>query len=122
MIDIETLKNQAIRSGCWLPPGFADVSASELDYNGIGPEYWQPWMRKILTFLLKFMQEAAMIHDYEFSLGGSYWKFTIANIRLLLNGLKAAKKAKRPTAYFCAVAAAVLCQIFGGKAWKGTKK
>ena len=122
MNNIEILKNQAVRNGYWLPSGFADVPAAELNYNGIGPEYWRPWMRKALTYLLKFLQIPAILHDYEFSIGGSYWKFTVANIRLLVNGLKAAKKAKRPTAYFCAIAAAVLCQAFGWKAWKGTKK
>lgn len=118
MIDIRTMQYQAVKGGYWLPPGFADAKVEDLGYNGIGPEHWRPWMRKALTFLLKFLQLPAMLHDYEFSNGGSYWKFTIANIRLLVNGLKAAKKAKRPTAYFCAVAAAVLCQIFGHKAWR----
>ncbi|MDD3155341.1 MAG: hypothetical protein PHS41_10770 [Victivallaceae bacterium] len=54
-------------------------------------------------------------HDFDFAIGGSYWKFTIANLRLAYNSC-------RDGIAFVGIAAAILCQLFGWMAWKEAKK
>lgn len=56
------------------------------EYNGIGPEYFKPKVRALVTKHLSLFQPAAVIHDMEnFMSDGSEEKFHAANRRFLTN-------------------------------------
>ena len=87
-------------------------------YNGIGPESWSGWFRRLTTWMLEFFESDALIHDYEYVLPGkSYKMFTLANVRFAYNACKLAFGKYR----FCnacrvsllGVLLALLCQCFG---------
>ena len=81
-------------------------------YNGVGPEHWSARFRRFTSWVLDFLEAPAMIHDWEYTFQPkTYWRFTLANLRL-------AKNAARDGHPFAGLAAALLCQLFGWKSWK----
>ena len=107
------------------PPGFWKIDEQSLTalYNGIGPEKWSHRFRRMTTWLLRYFESDALIHDYEYSLPvKSYKHFTIANLRFALNSVRLSFRSMN---FFRAVKVsvlglllAVLCQCFG---WHGYK-
>ncbi len=75
--------------------------------NGVGPARWHRITRRIFSGLLHFLNEAAVIHDWEFTYQPkTYFHFTKANLRLVFN----AAMRGHPVS---GLAAGVLCQLFG---------
>ena len=54
-------------------------------YNGIGPDRFPDWLRKIVTASTELFEAAALIHDLEFYEGGTSEQFTAANNRFRRN-------------------------------------
>ena len=103
----------------WLPKYFNELSCEEIrSYsNGIGAEFFPKFLRKWLTELFFIFEATACVHDIEYAIGGSYWTFTIANIRFAVNGIKAALRMQSIKFACYAVLFGILCQIFGYKAF-----
>lgn len=94
-------------------------------YNGIGPDRFPDWLRKIVTESAGIFEPAAVIHDVEYDIGGTWQDFTDANERFRRNCYRLVKaeypwwsplryawlnKARRWANY---------CQLFG---WEGFHK
>ena len=97
-----------------VPDGFLETPREDLQqiYNGVGPEHWSGRFRRVMTWVLDFLEGPALIHDWEYvKQPKTYWRFTVANLRLAKN----ARLDGHPVAGF---AAGLLCQIFGWRAWK----
>ena len=102
-----------------LPKYFNNLSDEEIQKycNGIGAEFFPKFLRKWLTELFFIFEATACVHDIEYAIGGSYWTFTIANIRFAVNGIKAALRMQSIKFACYAVLFGILCQIFGYKAF-----
>ena len=98
-------------------------SASDHDlaqaFNGIGAEHWPSWLRTALTALLRPFQAAALVHDWEYSQDGkSYRAFSAANWHLGVNIIREALYDCHPGVIPAGVLAALLCQLFGWRAYQ----
>ena len=113
------------RAFCWAfgalaPDSFWQAGEKELEAacNGVGPEHWPRWARALISALLRPLDASSAPHDWEYSLPEkSYWLFTRANWRLAVNAAKEALYDVRPCVIPLGIAAAVLCQIFGWRAY-----
>lgn len=114
------LRNRALRLKFLLPDNFKSVPMPQLAaaYNGIGPDRWSIRCRKFMTWLLKFLEAPALVHDWQYTVGGNYWDFTKSNLYLMVNSFIEARDLRKIDLIFIGIAAAVLCQFFG---WKGFK-
>ena len=102
------------------PDSFWSASDVELAlaFNGIGAEHWPKWLRTVLTVLLRPFQAAAFVHDWEYSRNDkSYRAFTVANWRLAVNVAREAMYDCRPGVIPAGALAALLCQLFGWRAY-----
>lgn len=111
---ITKLRRRIIARKMLAPDGFFKCPTKQLRkyYNGIGPERWSPFLRKKVTSALDILEAPALIHDFEFSQKEkSYWRFTCANFRLLVNAWK-------DKCFAAGLAAGVICQFFGYRAYK----
>lgn len=109
---IRRLRGVISLRGLSVPEGFARISSARMRtaYNGIGPEAWSCRCRGLVTRALAFLEAPALVHDVEWSARKkSYRRFTVSNLRLMLNSWKDAH-------FVAGVVAAVLCQLFG---WRG---
>ena len=92
-------------------------------YNGIGPDRFPDWLRKIVTESASLFEAAALIHDVEYDEGGTREQFTAANDRFRRNCYTLVKdrygwydirrylwmnKARHWSSY---------CQLFGWEGW-----
>ena len=98
-------------------------SASDHDlaqaFNGIGAEHWPNWLRTALTALLRPFQAAALVHDWEYSQDRkSYRAFSAANRHLGVNIIREALYDCHPGVIPAGVLAALLCQLFGWRAYR----
>ena len=97
-------------------------------YNGIGPDRFPDWLRKIVTESASLFESAALIHDVEYDEGGTREQFTAANDRFRRNCYTLVKdrygwydirrylwmnKARRWSNY---------CQLFGWEGWTKTEE
>ena len=102
------------------PESFWRATDSELAqaFNGIGAEHWPNWLRTSLTALLRPFQAAALVHDWDYSRKDkSYWGFSEANWHLAVNIAREALYDCRPGMIPAGALAALLCQIFGWRAY-----
>lgn len=102
------------------PGSFWSATDSELAqaFNGIGSEHWPDWLRSALTALLRPFQAAALIHDWEYSQNvKSYRMFSAANWHLGVNIAREALYDCHPSIIPAGALAALLCQIFGWRAY-----
>ena len=100
------------------PPSFKGYSSRRLVklYNGIGAEWMPKALRDLVTYICDRLEAAALLHDFEYTRKKkSYWRFTVANVRLAYN----AARSRRP---FLGIAAAILCQLFGWGAYKAGRE
>lgn len=119
------MKIQFLRAFCSefhaaAPDSFWGASDAELAqaYNGIGADHWPNWLRAALTALLRPFQAAALVHDWEYSREAkTYRAFTAANRHLAVNIAREALYDCRPGVIPAGILAAVLCQIFGWRAY-----
>ena len=95
-------------------------------YNGVGPDRF-PWiLRVILSICNICILPAVLIHDVEFSIGGTEDDFHHANIRLYNNAKTCILDKFNDSKFleslgFTKVALfAKLCNIFGRRGWKFT--
>ena len=103
------------------PGSFWGATDNELAqaFNGIGAEQWPDWLRTVLTALLRPFQAAALIHDWEYSQKAkSYRAFSLANWHLAVNVAREALYDCRPGVIPAGALAALLCQLFGWRAYK----
>lgn len=113
------------RAFCWAfgaiaPGSFWDASEAELEAacNGVGPERWPHWARALISWFLRPLDASSAPHDWEYSLPEkSYWHFTRANWRLAVNATREALYDARPGVIPLGWIAALLCQIFGWRAY-----
>jgi len=118
--DVEFLYKFCVAINASAPPEFWTTPMSVLKraYNGVGPEDWPTWARKALSVLLRPFSAAALVHDFEYSWEyKSKGMFRDANLRLCINIAKTAVYNRRYILIVYGVAAALLCQIFGYKAY-----
>lgn len=118
MRKIKILKLLALEWNFSLPPGFKKRSYSRLQncYNGIGAEWMPRWIRHTLTNILRVLEPAALVHDYEWSRRQkSFGKFLKSNLRLCYNAYKSRR-------FFLGLAAAAICTVFGWKAYLSGKE
>ena len=118
--DAEFRRLFCARFGALAPASFWNASEAELDAacNGVGVDRWPCWLRAALSVLLRPLDASSGPHDWEYSLPDkSYWRFTRANIRLAVNSCKEALYDVRPVVIPLGVFAAVLCQMFGWRAY-----
>lgn len=121
MSDIEYIKylrQMAIALKFSFPPTFKSYSSKRLVklYNGIGAEWMPKWFRNFVTYICDRLEAAALMHDFEYTRKKkSYWRFTVANVRLAYNAAKSRR-------LFLGIAAAILCQLFGWWAYKAGKE
>ena len=54
-------------------------------YNGIGPDSFPDWLREVVTESAGIFEPAAVIHDVEYDIGGTWQDFTDANERFKRN-------------------------------------
>ena len=102
------------------PDSFWDASDVELAqaFNGIGVDRWPSRLRTTLTALLRPFQAAALVHDWEYSQKvKSYRAFSAANWRLAVNIAREALYDCRPGVIPAGALAALLCQLFGWRAY-----
>jgi hypothetical protein len=119
--DVEFLYKFCVQIKAAAPPEFWTAPFSDLKraYNGIGPEHWPGWARKALSVLLRPFAAAALVHDFEFSREyKSRGMFNDANLRLAINIAKTAVYNRRPVLIVYGIAAGLLCEFFGYKAYK----
>ena len=94
-------------------------------YNGIGPDRFPDWLRKIVTESAGIFEPAAVIHDVEYDIGGTWQDFTDANERFRRNCYRLVKAEYpwwSPLRYAWLNRArrwANYCQLFG---WEGFHK
>ena len=103
------------------PDSFWGASDHELAqaFNGIGAEHWPNGLRIALTALLRPFQAAALVHDWEYSQDGkSYRVFSAANWHLGVNIIREALYDCHPGVIPAGVLAALLCQLFGWRAYR----
>lgn len=55
-------------------------------YNGVGPEHFPRWMRKLLDIVFHWAKEAIFIHDVDYTYSDSKWR---SDWRFFLNCLMA---------------------------------
>ena len=97
-------------------------------YNGIGPDRFPDWLRKIVTESAELFEAAALIHDVEYDEGGTREQFTESNNRFYRNGKKAAFATYSwydPRRYFVWNTSRRyrnLCQLFGWEGWTKTEE
>ena len=121
MTDIEYiryLRQTAVALKFSFPPNFKRYNSKRLlrCYNGVGAEWMPDWLLKIVTFLCDRLEAPALLHDFEFVHGKkSYWRFTVANVRLAYNAAKSRRM-------LLGIAAAIICQLFGWYAYKNGKE
>ena len=116
--EIGRLRTRIYFSSMSVPEGFFETPGEELQkiYNGVGPEHWSARFRRFTSWVLDFLEAPAMIHDWEYvKQPKTYGAFTLANLRL-------AKNAYLDGHLIAGLAAGLLCQIFGWKAWKNGKE
>lgn len=107
--------------GALAPDSFWLASDAELAAacNGVGPDRWPRAARAVLSWLLRPLDASSAPHDWEYSLPQkSYAAFTMANIRLGVNACKEALYDVRPAAVPLGLLAAILCQLFGWRAYR----
>ena len=107
--------------GAHAPESFWMASESELAAacNGIGPEHWPSWARSVLSVLLRPLEASAEIHDWDYSLPHKTFRaFTEANARLAVNVILEAVYDCRPACMLTGILAALLCQVFGWRAYR----
>ena len=101
---------------------YSEAEIAEI-YNGIGPDRFPDWLRKIVTESAELFEAAALIHDVEYDEGGTREQFTAANDRFCRNCYTLVKdrygwydirrylwmnKARRWSNY---------CELFGWSGW-----
>ena len=107
--------------GAFAPETFWKAKASELSVacNGVGPDRWPAWLRHVLTWLLRPLEASALIHDWEYSQPSKTFRsFTSANEHLAANVILEAVYDCRPACMLMGIVAALVCQIFGWRAYK----
>lgn len=64
---IEELRSNAKKWGLEADDHFWKTPIEELAkiYNGCGPDWLPAWVRKILTYIFVYFEEAFLIHDYD---------------------------------------------------------
>ena len=75
--------------------GFLEqYSASKIAeiYNGIGPDQFPDWLRKIVTETSGIFEPAAVIHDVRYHVGGTKKDFTKANEEFRRNCYRLVKR------------------------------
>ncbi|MEA4863528.1 MAG: hypothetical protein VB042_09495 [Victivallaceae bacterium] len=122
---VEILKIHVVELDLVMPPGFDECPAETLRrvYNGIGPDRFPRWLRKLVTWLLRPFEGAALIHDWEYIFQPkTYWAYSAANWRFARNALRTSCDALLPgqmvKTAICGLFLALLCQLFG---WRGYK-
>lgn len=122
---IEYLRAVCVEINAKAPTSFWAASEETLAraWNGIGPEHWPKWMRGAVSVLLRPFNAAALIHDWEFSMRGNktFWHFTAANARLVENIAREAIFDCHPAIIPWGIAAGILCEVFGWRAYKEGK-
>ena len=109
-----------------------DIETLQDGYNGIGPEFLNPLVRKAVTKFLKIFESPSLIHDMrnEFS-DGTRKSFEAANSEFLRNCLKCADhfyyendRERRDRARVVAhvLYAIVSSDMFGWRAWLEAKE
>lgn len=94
-------------------------------YNGIGPDSFPDWLRDVVTESAGIFEPAAVIHDVEYDIGGTWQDFTDANERFKRNCYALVKDEYgwwNPLRYYWLNKArrwANYCQMFG---WDGFHK
>lgn len=94
-------------------------------YNGIGPDSFPDWLREVVTESAGIFEPAAVIHDVEYDIGGTWQDFTEANERFKRNCYVLVKDEYgwwNPMRYVWLNKArrwANYCQLFG---WEGFHK
>jgi len=68
---------------------YPDMSYQETAeaYNGVGPAWFTPWIRKLLNVLLKVFRDAVIIHDCDYTKGFTLIDKRIADLRFFKNCL-----------------------------------
>ena len=97
----------------------------EKDYNGVGPDRWSPRLRNALSWLLQDVLEAVLIHDADYTIGGSYEDFLEANAVLCDNICILARKKYgfwRLRRYFLLALAPQIEQLTNRYGWEGWHK
>ena len=115
---IKYLRQKAIALNFSFPANFKRYSSKRLVsiYNGIGAEWMPEFLRKITSFIFDRLEAAALLHDFEYTRQKkSYWHFTVANLRFAYNAAKSRQ-------LLAGVAGALLCQLFGWRAYKTGKE
>ena len=94
-------------------------------YNGVGPDRFPDWLRKIITEANGLFEPAALIHDVRYHVGGNFNNFTEANVEFrencytLVNAAYSWYDPRRYKWLFRAWRYAGYCQEFG---WEGYNK
>lgn len=62
--------------------------------NGIGPEWFHPWARKLVGIICYYLRVISLPHDIEYQEGGRLWKGMwkrwVADWHFVCNGLRVA--------------------------------
>ncbi|MEA4861702.1 MAG: hypothetical protein AB7F40_05265 [Victivallaceae bacterium] len=119
------LKLAGVELGLKTPPEFSGCPSEVLQrlYNGLGPDRFPAWLRKLITKLLAMFEPPALVHDWEYVfMPKTYLAFTAANLRFaancLLTALDAYGGCRMVREAACGLFLALLCQLFG---WHGYK-
>lgn len=119
--EIEELMRRAVDGGLEGLEIFERFTIAEIAqiYNGIGPDSFPDWLRRIVTASAPVLEPAALIHDLEYEIGGDEINFELANNRFEHNCCKLIRAAYgwwNPIRYLCLNRSrrwAEWCQIFG---------
>ena len=120
MHDAEFRRLFCSRFGALAPDSFWDAPETELAAacNGVGADRWPRWLRAVLSALLRPLDASSAPHDWEYSLPDkSYRHFPLANFRLAVNSCKDALYDVHPAVIPLGILAAMLCQMFGWRAY-----
>lgn len=102
------------------------IEEIELIYNGIGPDRFPDWLRRIVTASAHILEPAALIHDLEYQVGGAKKNFHEANKRFGHNCRILVKNEfswwnPMRWLYFNRIRRWVnFCQLFGWSGWHKT--
>ena len=102
-------------AGLWLAP----VEVLQMCFNGIGPQHWSTKKRMYIGHILEECMSMALAHDYEFTCSPrTYIHFSIANARLIVNGVLEAFHTGNKNLIWYGIVLAVLSQLFGWRLYR----
>lgn len=101
------------------------VDEIDREFNGVGPDRWPAELRDILSWLLQDVQEAILVHDMDYCMGGTESEYHESNEVLGWNVRRLARKKYgwwRPRRWFLVKLSYKMAELTDRYGWEGWNK